>query len=197
MDDMRKGDLLADVLDRTHEVIAGVPAGAAEDPTPCTEWPVSRLTRHMVGWLKAYEALVATGEMPPGDPDDVELRDPAGEFRAAADGLLAAWRSGEGPDGAYRMMGDSPVPGTFLYPMMIGEYVGHGWDLAKATGQPLTWSDDAATVALESMRAMVQPSMRGPGKFVGEEVEVADDASPLERLVAFAGRDPEWQPPKG
>jgi uncharacterized protein (TIGR03086 family) len=195
MDDMHKADLLETVLDRTQAVVAAVPAGAGDDPTPCTQWSVSRLTRHMVGWVQAFESIVATGGPLTGDPDEVEVTDAAAQYRAAADRLVTAWRSGDGPDGAYRVMGESPVPGTFLYPMMLGEFVGHGWDLAKATGQPLDWPDAAATRALESMRAMVQPGMRGPDKFMGEEVAVPDDAPPLDKLVAFSGRDPGWTPP--
>jgi len=196
MDDMRKGDLLEAVLHRTQAVVAGVPAGAGDDPTPCSRWTVSRLTRHMVGWVDAFAGAVATGAMRPGDPDDVTVTDPAAQYRESADRLLAAWRAGDGPDGQYRLTGDSPVPGTFLYPMMLGEYIAHGWDLAKATGQPLDWPDEGATQALESMRAMVKPEHRSPDGWVGEEVEVADDAPPLEKLVAFTGRNPAWEPPK-
>jgi uncharacterized protein (TIGR03086 family) len=195
MDDIRKGDLLEAVLDRTHAVVAGVPAGAGGDPTPCPKWPVETLTRHMVGWVLAFGHVVATGGPIDGEPNDVEITDAGAQYRAAADELLAAWRSGQGPDGAYRVAGEQPLPGTFLYPMMLGEFIGHGWDLAKATGQPLRWPDEAATAALESMRAMVQPSMRGADKFMGDEVEVPDDAPPLDKLVAFAGRDPGWTPP--
>jgi len=155
-----------------------------------------RLTRHMVGWVDAFAGAVATGAMRPGDPDDVTVTDPAAQYRESADRLLAAWRAGDGPDGQYRLTGDSPVPGTFLYPMMLGEYIAHGWDLAKATGQPLDWPDEGATQALESMRAMVKPEHRSPDGWVGEEVEVADDAPPLEKLVAFTGRNPAWEPPK-
>lgn len=194
---MRKGDLLETVLHRTQAVVAGVPAGAGDDPTPCTRWPVSRLTRHMVGWVEAFATAVETGAMPPGDPDDVAVTDAAAQYRAAADRLVAAWRAGDGPDGRYRLTGDSPVPGTFLYPMMLGEYIAHGWDLAKATGQPLDWPDEGARLALESMRAMVKPEYRGPDGFVGEEVGVPADAPPLTKLIAFAGRNPSWQPPTG
>src|SRR3954470_16151342 len=144
MDDMRKGELLEAVLNRTQAVVAGVPGEAGDDPTPCTRWPVSTLTRHMVGWARAFAGIVETGSMPPGNPDDVEVTDAGAQYRAAADRLLAAWRSGEGPDGRYRMTGDTPLPGTFLYPMMLGEFIRHGWDLAKATGQPLDWPDEAA-----------------------------------------------------
>jgi uncharacterized protein (TIGR03086 family) len=195
MDEMRKGDLLEAVLHSTHAVVAGVPAGAGDDPTPCTKWPVAVLTRHMVGWATAFAQIVATGSMPPGDPDEIEIVDAAAQYRAAAEQLLSAWRAGDGPDGQYRMTGDQPVPGTFLYPMMLGEFVVHGWDLAKATGQPAGWPDEAAVLALESMRANVKPEYRGPDGFVGPEVEASDDAPPLARLVAFAGRNPDWEPP--
>ena len=53
------------------------------------------------------------------------------------------------------------------------------------------------TQALDGMRSMVQPSMRGPDGYVGDEVEVPADAPPLDKLVAFAGRDPNWTPPAG
>ena len=192
---MRKGDLLEAVLQRTHAVVAGVPAGTGDDPTPCTEWQVARLTRHMVGWATAFAQVVATGSMPPGDPDEVEVVDAAAQYRAAADQLVSAWRAGDGPDGAYRLTGDQPLPGTFLHPMMLGEFVVHGWDLARATGQPAEWPDDAVTEALESMRAMVRPEHReGPHAWVGPEVEVPADAPPLAKLVAFAGRNPAWEP---
>ena len=133
-----------------------------------------------------------------GNPDDVEVTDAAAQYRTAAERLVRAWRAGDGPDGQYQMMG-SPMPGTFLYPMMLGEFIGHGWDLAKATGQPIDWPDDAARLALEGMRAMMQPSMReGANAFRGPEVPVPDDAPPLEQLIGFAGRDPGWtRPAKG
>jgi hypothetical protein len=88
MDDMRKGDLLEAVLHRTQAVVAGVPAGAGDDPTPCSRWTVSRLTRHMVGWVGAFAEAVATGAMRPGDPDDVTVTDAAAQYRESADRLL-------------------------------------------------------------------------------------------------------------
>jgi len=44
---------------------------------------------------------------------------------------------------------------------------------------------------------MLKPEYRGPGKTFGYEVEVSDDAGPVDRLVAFLGRDPGWQGPAG
>src|SRR4029453_12991629 len=95
--DMGKGDLLEAVLDRTQAVVAGVPDGTAGDPTPCTEWDVGQLTRHMVGWVTTFERIVATGAMPPGEPNDVEVHDAAAQYPAAAGPLVRAWGAGPGP----------------------------------------------------------------------------------------------------
>jgi hypothetical protein len=63
--------------------------------------------------------------------------------------------------------------------------------LAKATGRP--WQPDAAVCeqALAALAPVVQPEYRSEGMPFGPEVAVADDASPLDRFVAFTGRSPE------
>jgi uncharacterized protein (TIGR03086 family) len=64
----------------------------------------------------------------------------------------------------------------------------HTWDLATATRQ----DDSLDLEAVAKAHAFLTPMgsmMRGPGGF-GEEITVADDATPQERLLAFAGRDP-------
>jgi hypothetical protein len=64
--------------------------------------------------------------------------------------------------------------------------------LAKATGRP--WQPDAAVCeqALAALAPVVQAEYRGEGMPFGPEVAVADDASPLDRFIAFTGRSPEW-----
>ena len=39
-------------------------------------------------------------------------------------------------------------------------------------------------------RGMLPPAYRGPGKTFGDEVQIGADASAVDRLVAFIGRDP-------
>jgi uncharacterized protein (TIGR03086 family) len=74
--------------------------------------------------------------------------------------------------------------------MMLIEYVGHGWDLAVATGQPVPYAEPEAQAALEAARGMLMPAYRGPGQTFGDEVEVSADAAAMDRFVAFIGRDP-------
>ena len=78
--------------------------------------------------------------------------------------------------------------------MLTAEVVAHGWDLARATGRP--WQPPAALCdqARSAMTGMLLPEYRGPDKPFGTEVTVADDAPPLERLLAFSGRNPAWTP---
>lgn len=44
------------------------------------------------------------------------------------------------------------------------------------------------------LRQVVQPEYRGDGLPFGPEVAVAADAPALDRLLAFTGRDPGWEP---
>ena len=75
------------------------------------------------------------------------------------------------------------------------DYQVHGWDLARATGQDVPFGDDAARQALEAGRQMLKPEYRGPDQQFGAEVSAPADASPVDQLVAFLGRDPGWTPP--
>jgi uncharacterized protein (TIGR03086 family) len=76
--------------------------------------------------------------------------------------------------------------------VVLMETVTHGWDLAAATGQAAPYPTDVVEAALSGGQAMLTPDFRGEGKSFGNEVAVAADASALDRLVAFMGRDPRW-----
>ena len=68
----------------------------------------------------------------------------------------------------------------------------HGSDIARATGQSWSISDDEA--------AAMHATADGWGDALYSEgvcsaaVNVPDDASATDRLLARLGRDPEWQP---
>jgi uncharacterized protein (TIGR03086 family) len=74
---------------------------------------------------------------------------------------------------------------------MVGltEVVIHGWDLARATGQPYDVDPDIAEAVLAYV---AQVAAQGPveGLF-GAAVPVADDAPVLDRIIALSGRDPD------
>jgi uncharacterized protein (TIGR03086 family) len=86
--------------------------------------------------------------------------------------------------------------GDAVVAMALGEYIVHGWDLATATRRTWSVADDAANAALAFLETTVAPEFRGPDSgFFDDEISVAADASALDRLLGFAGRDPAWTPP--
>ena len=93
-------------------------------------------------------------------------------------------------------MTSSRMAGDGVLGMALGEYIVHGWDLARATGREYEVPEAAVTPAHEFLLGMVAPEYRGPDSgFFDAEVEVPADASPLDRLLGFAGRDPGWSRP--
>ena len=174
-------DLLQSVLDDTEAVIASVAPGQEHLPTPCTDFDVARVVDHLVGWASSFAARLNGGSVT-GDPNDYRAGEsPATEFQQAAQSILAAYR--EGGEESQKL----PVG------ILIMEFLVHGWDLATATGSPVRFSPAAADLALATGRQMLAPEYRGPGKSFGEEVAVSDAAGPVDRLVAFLGRDPGWR----
>jgi uncharacterized protein (TIGR03086 family) len=179
---------LAAVIDKTTALLAGVRPEQRALPAPCPDYDVAALTDHLVGWLRMFAARAA-GLDYHDDPNSYRCgTDPAAEFAAAGGQAVAAFRSGA-VDRPLRMA-SSELPGAMVLGMMLIEYIGDGWDLAVATGQPVPYTELEAQGALDAARAMLMPTYRGPGKTFGYEVEVSVDACAVDRLVAFIGRDP-------
>ncbi|HEX6418685.1 MAG TPA: TIGR03086 family metal-binding protein [Acidimicrobiales bacterium] len=185
---MDRIELLSGILAKTGDLIAGAPAGAGGRPTPCPDYDVDALVRHLVGWVRSFEAA-ANGRTFEGDPSVVEVGDdPAARFRAAADSLVAGWRT-HGFDREVAMMG-GPQPAEIVFNMTVMEYLTHGWDLAVATGQPVPYTEGEAAEVLRRAEGTLPAQYRGASMPFGEVVAVPADAPAIDRLVAFMGRDP-------
>jgi uncharacterized protein (TIGR03086 family) len=86
------------------------------------------------------------------------------------------------------------MPGDMALSMILWEYQVHGWDLARATGQPWSVPAAAAEESLAFAPAMLTDDYQGEGKPFGKPVPVPDSAAPLDRLLGLSGRDPGWVP---
>ena len=169
-------------------MIEGVGDDQWELPTPCTEYSVGGLVDHILGWAQAF-AAGANGDAFEGDPSAVHRGpDPAGEFRATAESMVAGWRE-HGFDRQVRLVGgESPAPMAFN--MTVMEYLTHGWDLATATGQPKPWSEEQAAEVLARAQTTLPPQYRGEGMPFGNSVDVPEAAPAADRVAAFMGRTP-------
>lgn len=185
------------------ELAAGAVAAVRPDqwsaPTPCTDYDVRTAVDHLA-WGTVLSQRAATRTplerdwSNPDPPPFLAGREPqewaaalATELDAAAD----AWADPAAWDGE-TVMGSSPMPASVVGPMMLAEFVLHGWDIARAVGAPY----DVPAVLGEITLAAVQPlaSMGREGGWYGPEVSVPDDAPAFERALGLSGRDPGWTP---
>ena len=179
---------LLDTLDRLADLLDAAADTPATAPTPCTEFDVAALRHHIVGWLTAFTDGYTAADHTCSDPDAVtvtgsgadQVRDAAARLRAALPDALAH----------PLVIGESGMPGDMAASMILWEYQMHGWDLAQAAGLPWQPADDALEASLAFAPAMLTPDFQGEGKIFAPAVPVADDASPLDRLVALSGRRP-------
>ena len=171
---------------RLAMLLPGVPDSALAAPTPCVDTTVAALLDHIMGLAEGLrasarkeptEAPVASAEHL--DPRWRELLPPR------LDALVAAWREPDAGEGT-TTAGGIELPAAEVAAVTLDELVIHGWDLARATGQP--YEPAPADVAA------IQPFLEafGSGLF-GPAFPVPDDASPFDRALGLSGRDPAWR----
>ena len=87
------------------------------------------------------------------------------------------------------------MPAEQMGAVALDELVLHGWDLARATGQPFPCDPASTAAVLEFTTVSAQPEHAGhrEGLF-GPVVESRTDAPAFDRALGFAGRDPAWTP---
>jgi len=176
-------------LDATTKIVANVTRVQFGLPTPCAEYDVLALLNHMVGGNYRF-VKIATGE--PGDlvlATGAFVEDEATEpYRVSAVAVSEAWRDPAILDRQVALpFGE--FPGSFALGIHTVEAIVHGWDLAKATGQPTEVEPELFEVAWEQCK-MVDENFRGPGRPFGPAVSPPQSASDTERLVAWLGRQP-------
>jgi uncharacterized protein (TIGR03086 family) len=185
---------------RLADLVARVTDDELGKPTPCPAYTVGDLVEHVGGLALAFTAAADKEsneyndrEPPPGDAsglgDDWRARIPR-DLAAMAQ----AWRDPEAWTGMTRIAG-SESPASVVGLVAADELVVHGWDVARATGQPYE-PEPAVLDAAKSFLVMVASpdAPAGPDVAFGPSRAVPDDAPLLDRVLALAGRDPGWSP---
>jgi uncharacterized protein (TIGR03086 family) len=183
-------------LEQTLADTATVVEGLREDqwdlPTPCSQWTVRDVVRHLVA---GHHIFARALEDKPSSTDGTGIV-PDGQWRTAyrtsADAMLEAFAI----PGALERPLTIPfgtVPGSVALHLRIVEALVHGWDVARATDQVVPHDQSVAEQELAWARPWLAkvPADRSP---FAPPLPVADEASPLDRLVACLGRDVEtWE----
>lgn len=154
--------------------------------TPCSEYDVKALLEHMIGGLQMLSE--AAGGKQAAMPTEVDVTDPGKRYEENRGKLLDALKA-DGALGQTLQLPFGQFPAEmFFNTIVFPEHLLHGWDLAKATGQDTTIPDDLAQEALDALTP-VEGMLRAPGVY-GPKIDVPDDASLTDKLVAFSGRQP-------
>lgn len=177
-------------LERTREVAAGIRPDQLEDPSPCADWNVHAVLNHLIGMNLAF-AAGAKGEVEETSEDiDRVEGDHLAAYDRASQAALEAARKEDISDKTFTMpWGDTPGP--MALSLVIADTAVHGWDLAQATGQTISIDDDIADAVYEATSGMMEPKGSYPrGDSFADPVEVPDDASASDRMLAYLGRNP-------
>ena len=170
------------------ELLAGIDHDDWSRPTPCEEWDVAGVIRHLAAGERAFTTSLG------GEAYDLaairdELAEVAAEdlpatYAAVAARLRDAFSgAGEGPFPS----GIGPMPGPAIAELRTIECLAHGWDVATATGRELTVDDGVAERAISHSLALMDrlPPDRTP---FGPPVPVAHGAPAIDRLAGLLGR---------
>lgn len=187
-------DALSGVLEDLAVVLDGITPAQSHDPTPCSEFDVAALREHVVGWLTTFAAGFA-------DPGGTAPRAGLADYRAPADVTSTVRAAAAELDAAVRAgatsrplrIGEAAMPGELALGMILWEYLVHGWDLARATGQQWSPSGEAAAESLAFAPGMLTDDFQGEGKEFAPRVPVPEDAAAIDRLLGLSGRDPAWR----
>lgn len=187
---MGETDTIKQVVGELQRVVDGVQPDQLGNATGCTEWSVKDILNHITGGSLMFAECVEQGAIPDERlgqlmAGDNVGDDPKGAFRAATGKAIEAFDS----PGALEKTVTLPfgtMPAGVAMQIAIFDLVVHACDIAKATGQEVK-DVDLLETALATGKQTVGPDLRVPGLF-GPEVECSADASPADKLLAFAGR---------
>ncbi|MFD8542610.1 TIGR03086 family metal-binding protein [Streptomyces sp. NPDC059649] len=182
IDEVRSDGARARRLQAVGALVCAVDPSLLDRPTPCAGWDVRALLDHLV-WENLMWASLAEGT-PRSDGSSDHLGDDHIEaFRAAAKGTLTAFRRPGMLDQRY-----GPAPGRRLVEQLVMEMLVHGWDLAKAIGQPRDLVPDIAASALPVAQEIYAGLPRTVGGSFAPPQPVPQNATALDRLAAHLGR---------
>jgi uncharacterized protein (TIGR03086 family) len=150
---------------------------------------VAEVIGHMIETHRNFVAFLNGGAPLPGPT--VAGADFLAQYDEASTATVAAFRAPGALERTLRLpFGE--VPGAVAAQMAATDTLVHGWDVARATGQPTDLAPAESVELLENARRMLPDAARGPEGQApfGPECAAGPDATNADRLAAFTGRQP-------
>jgi uncharacterized protein (TIGR03086 family) len=173
-------DVWRPVADKWTEVYARVGNNDWDSRTPCDEWSVRGLVDHTLWWQGTGGAMLGAATAP-GD-DWETIREAFAVHLADPSNLGGTVEEFAG------------IPKQELTGFLIGDLLIHSWDLARSIGADETLPPAAVGATMAGLHHVPSELLRGHNPLgqamMGPAVEIADDASIQDRMLAFTGRRP-------
>lgn len=185
-------DLLARAVADNSTVLQGVKPDQWSGATPCSEWDLRALTNHITSellWVKPLLEGKTIAEVGDAFDGDVVGDDPAAAYaRAGTEAIEAARAPGAMTTITHLSFGD--YPGEEYLRQILFDMTIHGWDVRAAAGADRDLADELVAEGTAYAAREVE-NWRAGGALAGA-VEVGDDASDQDKLIALTGRSPAW-----
>jgi uncharacterized protein (TIGR03086 family) len=173
----------------TREVLANVTVDQLDMRTPCESWNVRDVVNHLVGANNWFAGTMTEGESAPEDKNDYASGDYLSAYDSACKASVAAFDAPGALEKTVRLpFGE--LPAAMYLGLATNDVFAHGWDLAKATGQPTDLDPDVAVPLLAAMEAGLPDALRGPDGVApfGPKRSAPPGAPAADKLAAFLGR---------
>ena len=182
-------------LDFFSEAVGGLGEADWQRASPCQGWRALDVLGH-VGQATRFGTLLLQGVQPGWSPVE-----PPGD---AVEGSPGPWWQGLADQARDAVTGvnisevvDSPrgrrsIGEGLSFPAL--DLFVHGWDVGKSAGLDMVLPGEAVEFARSVLEPLPDAQVRNPRVFASEKT-VPAGASDSRALIAWTGRDPDWQPP--
>lgn len=174
---------LATVFDGTVE---GLENDAWDKPSPCEKWSARDVLEHVISSEADFVTKVGLSIA-----RSVDIKnDPVGAWRELRDGMQAILDDPSRAELTFESLGKETTLAASADQFLCVDLILHRWDIARAAGENIEIAEEdiaASNAFLDSMGSMFYDyGASAPA------LAVADDASPQDKLLARAGRQPQW-----
>lgn len=172
---------------RMVELLSGVGDDQLAGPTPCADYAVRDLIEHVDQVARGFTALARNEDDDAAAGAAIDGDDWRTSVGVRVEGLGEAWADPV----AWRRSTDSgglELSNELWGKIAFTEIVVHGWDLARATGQPFDLPAETLRACWDHVAEFV-PNAPIP-ELWAPPVELPADAPLIDRIVAITGRDP-------
>jgi uncharacterized protein (TIGR03086 family) len=154
-------------------------------PTPCVDWNLGRLLRHVQASLEHFTGVLAACEIPTPEAEMNVETDPVSAIRTRIVDLLVAWTSDPTAE-RWCEVGDRQLSARVVVSVAAIEMILHGWDITQACGK-----DRPIPESLAENLVKVSPPLAEVGLVNGAfraPLALPWPATSGERLLALFGR---------